>query len=376
METKPSVNTKGRYQLRYRGVACLNCEHPLDVSDKYCPNCSQANSTKKLTLKDFFEEFFSSIISYDSKLLRTLTALLWRPGKITKDYILGKRMSYTNPFRFLLSLAIVYFLLIGFSGNFEQLNRYGSSSNELPINFGGSMVEDFDFGENETDKEKVMEQLDSLNINGLISERMRIRDSIIMDNPKKQIKDADQDKFLGSFFRKQEIFTTLIEKDTFFIFDEAMEKYGLEDTWQNKTSFNTAQSMIRVKRQPGAYLSSVFSKLPFTTFFFLPVFTLFIWLVYIRKKYTYTDHLIFSFHNQSLFFILLIISYLIDTVFGINTSAIFLLIFAVYLYKAMRKFYDQGRFKTIVKYIFLNSIFVILASIGAALLFAGSMFTY
>ena len=376
METKPSVNTKGRYQLRYRGVECLNCGHPLDISDKYCPHCSQANSTKKLTLKDFFEEFFSNIISYDSRLLRTLAALLLRPGRITADYIMGKRMSYTNPFRFLLSLAIIYFLLIGLSGNFDQLNRYGSNAKDLPINFGSSMVENYDFGDNETDKKEVMAQLDSLNINGLISERIRIRDSIIMTNPKKQVEAANQKTFFESLFRKQEIFTTLIEKDTFYIFEEAKTKYGLDDTWHNNFSFNTAQSLIRVKRQPGAYISSVFSKFPFTTFFFLPIFSLFIWLVYIRKKYTYTDHLIFSFHNQSLFFILLIISYMIDAVFGIDTSAIFILVFTVYLYKAMRNFYQQGRFKTIVKYIFLNTIFVILAGIGAALLFAGSMFTY
>ena len=53
MENKPTVNTKGRYQLQFRGVECLNCGHPLDLSDKYCPNCSQANSVKKLTLRDF-----------------------------------------------------------------------------------------------------------------------------------------------------------------------------------------------------------------------------------------------------------------------------------------------------------------------------------
>ncbi len=376
METKPSVNTTGRYQLRYRGVECLNCGHPLEISDKYCPNCSQANSTKKLTLKDFFEEFFSNIISYDSKLFRTLGSLLLRPGRITKAYISGQRVSYTNPFRFLLSLAIIYFLLIGFSNNFERLNRLGTESNQLPINFGGSMIEEFDFGEAENDKKQMMAQLDSLELNGLITEKMRIRDSIILADPKRQIEAASQKSFLGSLFRKQEIFSTLIQKDTLYVFDEAKEKYSFDDNWHNKISFNMAQSVIKVKRQPGAYLSSVFSKLPFTTFFFLPVFSIFIWLVYIRKKYTYTDHLIFSFHNQSLFFILLIISYLIDTVFGIDTSGIFVLIFAFYLYKAMRNFYDQGRFKTIVKYIFLNTIFVILAIMGAALLFAGSMFTY
>ncbi|MET6991609.1 DUF3667 domain-containing protein [Sediminicola arcticus] len=34
--------------------------------------------------------------------------MLLHPGKITKDYLKGQRVSYTNPFRFLLSLAIMF----------------------------------------------------------------------------------------------------------------------------------------------------------------------------------------------------------------------------------------------------------------------------
>ncbi|UOY07526.1 DUF3667 domain-containing protein [Muricauda sp. SCSIO 64092] len=90
--------TKGRYELKFRGTECRNCGHILDISDKYCPNCSQANSTKKLILKDFVDEFLSSVINYDSKLLQTLYTMLVKPGTITKDYIRGKRVSYTNPF--------------------------------------------------------------------------------------------------------------------------------------------------------------------------------------------------------------------------------------------------------------------------------------
>lgn len=120
MSDKPTIVPKGRYLLKYRGTQCANCGHPLDISDRFCPNCSQANSTKKLTLKDFFDEFLAGMISYDSKLLKTLSALLLRPGKITKDNIDGKRVSYTNPFRFLLSLAIVYFLILNFTGNYVK----------------------------------------------------------------------------------------------------------------------------------------------------------------------------------------------------------------------------------------------------------------
>lgn len=375
METKPSAKTAGRYKLKHRGVECLNCGHPLDVSHKYCPNCSQANSTKKLILKDFFDEFFSNIISYDSRLLKTLAALLLRPGRITKDYIAGKRVSYTNPFRFLLSLAIIYFLLMSFSGDFEQLNRFGTNAKDDPFNLNVTDIEDLELG-NEEETKEIFAELDSLKLGEKISEQRRIKDSVILSDPKKQFDAVSDNSFFSRHFGKQEIFVTLIEKDTIYSFDDARTKYGLENTTSNELAFNAAQSFVKVKREPGAYLNSLFSKLPFTTFFFLPVFTIFVWLVYIRKKHTYTDHLIFSFHNQSLLFILLIISSLIDSVFGTASSGIFLLIFSVYLYKAMRNFYEQGRFKTIVKYVFLNTIFVILATIGVVLLLAGSLFTY
>ena len=118
------------------------------------------------------------------------------------------------------------------------------------------------------------------------------------------------------------------------------------------------------------------SKMPFALFFLLPFFTLFIWLAYIRKKHNYTDHLIFSFHNTSLLFILLIISSLIDSVFSIDSGWFFLIVFLIYLFWAMRKFYHQGIFKTMAKFLFLNGIFFILA-ITAMLIFSmGSVFTY
>ena len=116
--------------------------------------------------------------------------------------------------------------------------------------------------------------------------------------------------------------------------------------------------------------------MPFAVFFFLPAFAIFIWLVYIRKKYTYTDHLIFGFHITSLLFILLIVSFLVDAIFNVLSWWIFLIIFGTYLFQAMRKFYEQGIFKTLVKYLFLNFVFSILATMTIVILFAGGVFTY
>ncbi len=202
------------------------------------------------------------------------------------------------------------------------------------------------------------------------------RDSVMMVKPKAHFAKLQGLSFLQRFGGKREFFNVMIEKENISSFDEIPTSYDIETSRENNSAFNAAKSFVRFRQQPGSFLSSVISRLPFVIFFFLPVFAFFIWLAYIRKKHTYTEHLIFSFHNQSLLFILLIISFLVDSVFDIFTGWLFFLIFAFYLFLAIRKFYQQGFFKTIVKYVFLNTIFFILALFATILLFTGSLFTY
>lgn len=371
MKNKPApIHKKGRYRLRYRGTKCLNCSHLLDISDRFCPNCSQINSTKKLTLKDFFEEFFASLISYDSKLLKTLSALLLKPGKITQDYISGKRAYYTNPFRFLLSLSIVYFLIIGFTKNFEQFDRLGQTSYKPLDNFSKNF-KNLDKRIEEEQKE-VTKTLDSLNIAQLLDDETKQRDSLIMTDVYAYYNSIKDNSFGKRYLYKEEIFYTLLNKDTIYSYEDAVKKYDLKPSFESRLAFNTA----KIRQRPGSFLDHFISKLPFAVFFFLPVFSLFIWAVYIRKSHSYTDHLIFSFHNTSLLFILLIISYLFNSVFAANSGRIFLIIFLVYLFWAMRNFYKQNVITTIVKYIFLNGIFFTLALFATLVLLAGNVFTY
>lgn len=393
MTNKPSLISKGRYELKFRGNECRNCAHPLDISDKYCPNCSQANSTKKLVLKDFWDEFFSSLINYDSKLLTTLYALLIKPGRITKDYIEGKRISYTNPFRFLLSLAFLYFLMVTYDNNFSNLDELGLEDKiekTGPLSYGYKTTDSTD---TKKQTEEVIGQLDSLrnleriqipgvqNIDSLgsiinqgIREEAR-KDSFMLANPRAYVQQFQKESS-GSLMQRMEFFFTYLQKDSIKTFEEAEEKYGVDQTFKNKVAFNGSKSFLKAIAQPGTYLNNTIAKLPLVIFLFLPIFTVFIWMVYTRKKYTYTDHLIFSFHNQSLLFILLILSLIIDTIFSTASAGLFLLIFGFYLYKSMRRFYGQGRVKTIIKYLFLNTMFTLLALFVVIVLFTGSVFTY
>ncbi|MFT5249256.1 MAG: putative nucleic acid-binding Zn ribbon protein [bacterium] len=58
MGSKKLIKDKGRKAVIYKGAKCLNCGHPLELTDKFCSNCSQINSTKQLSIKDFLDEFF------------------------------------------------------------------------------------------------------------------------------------------------------------------------------------------------------------------------------------------------------------------------------------------------------------------------------
>ncbi len=66
------------------------------------------------------EEFFHGILHFDSKAWRTLPMLVFRPGKLTYDYIHGHRARYVTPMAMFLFTVFVMFMsfsLMGISTN-------------------------------------------------------------------------------------------------------------------------------------------------------------------------------------------------------------------------------------------------------------------
>jgi hypothetical protein len=89
-------------------VDCANCGARL--ADRYCGRCGQ-DSHVSLTLSHFLHEFVEGLFHVDSKFWRTLRTLLTRPGQLTQEYLDGRRLKYSPPFRGYLVISIVYFVL-------------------------------------------------------------------------------------------------------------------------------------------------------------------------------------------------------------------------------------------------------------------------
>jgi len=99
-------------------------------------------------------------------------------------------------------------------------------------------------------------------------------------------------------------------------------------------------------------------------FIMLPVFALCMNLLYFRKKTSYTEHLIFIFHTQTIFFILLFFATILNRLFNSSITPVFLLIFLVYLFIALRKVYKQNKWKTFSKFTLLNIAYILLTVVG------------
>ncbi|MDR9456863.1 MAG: DUF3667 domain-containing protein [Salegentibacter sp.] len=357
-----------RNHLKYRGERCLNCGHKLDNSDKYCPACGQLNSTKKLALDDFFNEFFAGIFAYDSRFRRTIKALLFSPGKISKDYIMGKRMRYANPFRFYLSASIIFFIIWGFINSFE-IQPATTDFNSEEIETSQKTIDSLDIPRPQVGGREF--KLDSL----IKSQQAKDRETY-----QKVYKDwaaLDSLSLIESSSNQFNIYSKYYKQTGVLSAEQALDSLHHPQSNFNHWLYKKATDWNILKNNPQIFLNYFINKLPFIIFFYLPVFAFFIWLLYLRRPFNYMEHLIFTFHVQTTFFVLYGLAILIDHIFNTNLGiTIATLIFIFYLYKAMRKFYGQSHVKTIVKFMLLNIIFFTLAIIAGVVSIIASFALY
>ncbi len=94
-------------------VSCPNCGHAIGLH--YCPNCGQHKSDHETKLWHFITEFLGEFIRFDSKLLRTLDPLFREPGKLTKEWVVGKRARYITPLKIYVTASAIAFFALNFA---------------------------------------------------------------------------------------------------------------------------------------------------------------------------------------------------------------------------------------------------------------------
>lgn len=93
--------------------ACLNCTTPL--VGPHCHACGQRGHVHR-TIGAFVHDLVHGVLHFEGKTWRTLPLLAWRPGRLTREYIDGRRASYVSPIALFLFVVFLSFALFSALG--------------------------------------------------------------------------------------------------------------------------------------------------------------------------------------------------------------------------------------------------------------------
>lgn len=93
---------------------CQNCGAHL--AGPFCHACGQSGHVHR-TVGHVLEEFAHGILHVDSKGWRTLPMLFLNPGRLTREYVHGRRARYIAPFALFLFAFFIMFLAFGLGGS-------------------------------------------------------------------------------------------------------------------------------------------------------------------------------------------------------------------------------------------------------------------
>lgn len=301
---------------------CLNCGTRL--SGQYCGNCGQRAASRLISIWELLRDAFGDLFELDSRLWHTLIPLMTRPGKLTRDYLLGRRARYMPPFRMYLVLSIVFFLLAFFDPREELgvLFEPPAPTGEGADATGGGGSADTGPGivfsvDGETDENCKFEGYDPSEMPDWLASRLTLERLTIMCN--------------------------------------------------------------RIVADDGrAFLRELADNVPAALFILLPLMALVLKLLYPLSRRYYVEHLLFVVHYHAFVFLVLTLEVLLgrlgswlrapDLPIDVITFAMSVYV-PIYLYKAQRRVYEQGRLSTVLKFLllalaYLAGLFVMLAAVA------------
>lgn len=319
---------------------CLNCGATLH--GRYCHVCGQENIVAKETFWHMFLHFFYDITHFDSKFFETVKDLLFRPGFLTNEYVKGRRASYLHPVRMYVFTSAIFFLVF-FSFFSNDSVKFSLDQKVTPKERENYIQELEQRSQKDTANKELKQKL------------ARARDTNVILTPEDLIKDETGGASFGVGFKSVGEYDSAQKKlpasqrDGWF--KKRMTKKWIE--LQQKFAANPEEAKKELSE-------SLLHRMPYMLFVSLPLFALLLQLVYIRRKqFYYVDHGIFTIHLYIFTFLLLLLVFIVNGLENItkwNLSLLVVILFFVglfYMYKAMRNFYGQKRFKTIVKFLFV-----------------------
>jgi hypothetical protein len=276
-----------RASARAGSPACLNCGTSLE--GPFCHYCGQPDRNFLRFFPALLREFLSEALELDSRFARTMKPLLFLPGRLTRDYLDGRRFRYTPPLRLYLFSSIVFFLLAAFLSTdaITETVSVGGQNNGIQIT-----------ADTEEDLARVEEALEAL--------PPELRAQIETDLS--EVREQEE----KDFFDTEEI---QLNDRPWHPQDNPVDIAWLPDAmnaWINEEIGRSPEKAKRINEDPRLFVREIFDILPATMFVLLPVVALIFKFWYLFSGHYYIEHLILALHNHSFVFVALIITLLLE----------------------------------------------------------------
>ncbi len=334
--------------------ACLNCGATL--RGQYCGNCGQRARNRLISLWELVRDAFGDLFELDSRLWRTVIPLLIRPGLLTADYLAGRRARYMPPFRMYLVLSLLFFLVAFFNPREELALLYAPDETEqvdaaaAPGEHGSREAENAaegDRGRRQRIPEKARDDLERA---GLDIDEINAR----IENVEEEDSDGINININGS--DPDEEGCDLGDYDV----SNMPQWFRVRFSRERVEAACTRAFISSDGRQE--FLGKMLDNVPLALFVLLPLMAFVQTFLYPLSRRYYVEHLLFFVHFHAFFFLILTLQILwdrlIDAARGPEWLAVLPIIAAsfyipVYLFKGMRRVYEQGWFLTLLKYTLL-----------------------
>lgn len=285
---------------------CPNCS--ASVSGHFCHQCGQETVLHPPSAREFMHEFIGHYVAIEGKLWKSLGLLLFRPGRLTLEYINGRRVRYVQPLRMYLTFSLIFFAVLKFA--MHDAITVGDGTRHPPAAAAQGA-----------------HQLPAKPDAGLVKE----------DHP-------------GEIVDGMHSVSDWVRPHSAYLAGK-VEHFG-------ELSFDQRKELLE---------NSFYHYSPYAIFFMMPVFAFYLKLLYLGSGRRYGEHLLFALHTNGFAFLAMSLMILVPNGLGLVEFLLWLWL-TLYLPMAMRRVYGGSRKLTALRWLVL--VLLHMLTIGVAILLA------
>lgn len=266
---------------------CGNCGTQL--LGPYCHACGQPTKHFIRHLPSVMRDLLEGLFNIDSRILRTLGVLIFRPGRLTMEYIAGRRARYTAPLQLYLIVSVLMFVSLSWIAKVDK-EAIQINAGPAELSIGPKKPAEATISASPKDLTAETPAKDTR------EEQLPTKKAEPAADDTTEVPETPENPFGFSFNGK-----AWHPKDNPIMFPVLNEKLNLQ---LNEHILNQVKKIKKIKKNPQALIDQGIKLAPYAMFFLMPLYALMLAVVYVFKRRYYTEHLIFAVHIHCFSFVL------------------------------------------------------------------------